>query len=172
MRRMKSTLVMALAIGFATVFTSCGNAQDNANTEVAVKTNIGKEQATKMLNSYLKIKDALVKTDGEAASEAAGKLVEALGENQDELAQKIRFDAEHISETKDVGHQRDHFNTLSDNIYALVKATGANDSKLYRQYCPMAMDNKGAYWLSAEKQVNNPYFGDKMLHCGSVKEEL
>ena len=125
-----------------------------------------------MLNSYLEIKDALVKTDGEAASKAARKLVEALGEHQDELAQKIRFDAEHISETKDAGHQREHFNTLSDNIYALVKATGANDSKLYRQYCPMAMDNKGAYWLSAEKQVNNPYFGDKMLHCGSVKEEL
>lgn len=172
MKTMKSTLVMALAVGFATAFTSCGNAQDNANTEATVQTSISKEQATKMLNSYLEIKDALVKTDGEAASKAAGKLVEALGENKDNLAQKIRFDAEHISETKDAGHQRDHFNTLSDSIYALVKATGANDSKLYRQYCPMAMDNKGAYWLSAEKQVNNPYFGDKMLHCGSVKEEL
>jgi hypothetical protein len=36
----------------------------------------------------------------------------------------------------------------------------------------MAFNNEGAYWLSAEKEVNNPYFGDKMLHCGSVKEEL
>jgi len=171
-KTMKSTLVMALAIGFITAFMSCGNAQDNANTETTVQTNISKEQANKMLNSYLEIKDALVKTDGETASKAAGKLVETLGDSQDELAKKIRFDAEHISETKDAGHQRDHFNTLSDNIYAVVKATGANDSKLYRQYCPMAMDNKGAYWLSAEKEVNNPYFGDKMLHCGSVKEEL
>ncbi len=170
--KMKSTLVMALAISLATTLTSCGNAQDDANSETRVQTNISKEQATKMLNSYLEIKDALVKTDGEAASNAAEKLVEALGENQDELAQKIRFDAEHIFESKDAGQQRDHFNTLSDNIYALVKATGANDSKLYRQYCPMAMDNKGAYWLSTEKQVNNPYFGDKMLHCGNVKEEI
>lgn len=170
MKKIKSTLVMAIAMLFATVFVACSNAQENTTSEV--KTNISKEQASKMLNSYLKVKDALVKTDGEAASTAAKKLVEDLGDNQDELAKKIRFDAEHISETKDAGHQRDHFNTLSDNIYALVKATGANDGKLYRQYCPMAMDNKGAYWLSAEKQVNNPYFGDKMLHCGSVKEEL
>jgi len=44
--------------------------------------------------------------------------------------------------------------------------------KLYRQYCPMAFQNKGAYWLSSEKKIMNPYFGDKMLHCGVVKEEF
>ena len=169
-KKMKSTLVMAFAIVCTTHFVSCSNVQDSTTDEV--QTSISKEQASELLNNYLKVKNALVETDGEAASAAAIKLVEALGDNQDELAKKIRFDSEHISETKDEGQQRDHLNILSDNIYILVKATRANDSKLYRQYCPMAFDNKGAFWLSAEKQVNNPYFGDKMLHCGSVKEEL
>ena len=171
---MKSTLVVAIALGISTSFISCSNAQNN-NQEIAntvQSTAISKEQAQKVLSAYLEVKEALVQTNGETASSAAEKLVTALGDSKDELAGKIRFDAQHIAETKDAGHQRDHFNTLSDNIYAMVKATGANDSKLYRQYCPMAMDNEGAYWLSAEKEVNNPYFGNKMLHCGSVKETL
>lgn len=171
---MKSTLVVAIAVGISTSFISCSNAQNNNQeiTGTVQSTTISKEQAQKVLSAYLEVKEALVQTNGETASSAAQKLVTALGDTKDELADKIRFDAEHIAETKDAGHQRDHFNTLSDNIYAMVKATGANADNLYRQYCPMAMDNEGAYWLSAEKEVNNPYFGNKMLHCGSVKETI
>ena len=113
-----------------------------------------------------------MQSDGSAASKAAGKLILSIPDGQDELMKKIRFDAQHIADTENVDHQRDHFNTLSDNIYAWVKESNVNDQKLYKQYCPMAFNNEGAYWLSAEKEVNNPYFGDKMLHCGSVKEEL
>ena len=39
---------------------------------------------------------------------------------------------------------------------------------IYIQHCPMADNNKGADWLSLNKAIKNPYFGDKMLHCGSV----
>ncbi len=113
-----------------------------------------------------------MQTDGATASKAASELVASIGANPDELFQKIRFDAQHIADTENPDHQRDHFNTLSDNIYQWVKDTETNEQKLYRQYCPMAFDNRGAYWLSAEKEINNPYFGNKMLRCGSVKEEL
>ena len=113
-----------------------------------------------------------MKTNGAAASAAAAKLIETLGDIQDKLIADIRFDAEHIEETKTASHQRDHFNSLSDNVYTLIKSTQGNKDEIYRQYCPMAFDNKGAFWLSAEKEVNNPYFGDMMLHCGSVKETL
>ncbi|MEZ4932962.1 MAG: DUF3347 domain-containing protein [Saprospiraceae bacterium] len=37
------------------------------------------------------------------------------------------------------------------------------------QYCLMAIDNKGADWLSEEEEIRNPYFGEKMMKCGSVK---
>jgi Cu(I)/Ag(I) efflux system membrane fusion protein len=43
---------------------------------------------------------------------------------------------------------------------------------LYVQKCPMANSNKGAVWLSTEKEVKNPYYGDTMLTCGSVIEEI
>lgn len=137
-----------------------------------VSTEISKEQASKILASYLKVKDWLVKTDGVGAREEAKVLVEIIGDTEDELGKKLHFDAKHISETKDHVHQRDHFYTLSNNVIALVKATGANSTPIYRQFCPMARDNQGASWLSAESEVFNPYFGNEMLHCGSVKEEL
>jgi hypothetical protein len=132
---------------------------------------VSKEDAQKILSNYLKIKNALVKTDGEEANATAKDMLGLLT-SKDELVGKIKIDIEHIINTNDPSKQRDYFNTLSDNVYNLIKSTSANESAIYRQFCPMAMNNKGAYWLSAEKEVNNPYFGDMMLHCGSVKEEL
>ena len=40
--------------------------------------------------------------------------------------------------------------------------------KIYIYYCPMA----DASWLQKEEGTRNPYYGAKMLKCGSVKEEL
>ncbi|MFY0593941.1 MAG: DUF3347 domain-containing protein [Roseivirga sp.] len=36
----------------------------------------------------------------------------------------------------------------------------------------MAFNNKGAFWLATEKEINNLYFGNLMLHCGSVQETI
>lgn len=172
MKMTKSILTLAITVVMSVASTSCSNSQNKGTTGTSPDINMGREQTSTLLDGYLDIKDALVETDGEAASRAAKQLLEQINNGQDGLTQKIRFDVGHIAETENVEHQRDHFDTLSDNIYALIKAKGANEKKLYRQYCPMAFNNEGAYWLSAEKEVNNPYFGDKMLHCGSTKEEL
>ena len=40
--------------------------------------------------------------------------------------------------------------------------------EVYLEYCPMAK----ASWLSSEKEISNPYLGNKMLKCGSVKETI
>jgi len=32
----------------------------------------------------------------------------------------------------------------------------------------MADNNKGAAWISAQKDIRNPYYGDAMLTCGRV----
>jgi hypothetical protein len=81
------------------------------------------------------------------------------------------FDAEHISETKDVGHQRDHFTSLSKNMYAVMKVS-KQDVPIYYQFCPMANKGKGANWLSKENIVKNPYYGSKMMGCGKTVETL
>ncbi len=61
---------------------------------------------------------------------------------------------------------------LSADIIALMKHTDVNSGNLYVQHCPMANEGEGGYWLAAEKEVRNPYYGDEMLNCGAVKETI
>ncbi len=130
------------------------------------------QQTQGILSSYLQIKDALVKTDSKTAGVAAKDLVALVGDKSDDVSKKVKANAKEISESSDIKVQRKHFNDLSQNVYALVKSSSNNDKPVYKQYCPMAFNNTGAYWLASEKEINNPYFGDMMLHCGMVKEEL
>jgi Cu(I)/Ag(I) efflux system membrane fusion protein len=87
-----------------------------------------------------------------------------------ELLRPIQSSLDKIDQTSDVEEQRKHFETLSDNLIEAVEYFGVVEDTIYRQYCPMAFRDQGAYWLSGEKEIRNPYFGDKMLTCGEVKE--
>lgn len=129
-------------------------------------------QSNTVLSTYLDIKDALVITNGKNASLAAGKMASLLKGKSDGLSKKLFADAKGISESGDVKVQRKHFDTLSQNVYDYAKASGEKDGPIYKQFCPMAFNNTGAFWFSSEKEIYNPYFGSMMLHCGSVKEEL
>lgn len=143
-----------------------------------------KEHINGLLQKYYELKDALVQEKADKAKTAGNEIMEELetfdkskldGEQKtlyEEHVSKIKEDAEHIMKTGEVSHQRDHLPTLTKNMYSMVKAYNANEKTLYYQYCPMAMDNNGAYWLSESKEIENPYFGDKMLKCGSTKETL
>lgn len=130
------------------------------------------QQPDTVLDTYFQIKDALVETDYNSASSAAKHLLGLLNGKNDDLSLKLKEDASQISKSNDVEFQRKHFNSLSENMYALIKTDSGKEGTIYKQYCPMAFNNTGAFWLASEKEINNPYFGDKMLHCGVVKEEL
>ncbi|MDH5610539.1 MAG: DUF3347 domain-containing protein [Cyclobacteriaceae bacterium] len=132
----------------------------------------GNETARKVLTAYLDIKEALVATDIKAAAGSARSIQTVIGKSQEELLVKIYADAATIVASTTVEGQRSAFKTLSENVYQLIRSTQANEATLYRQYCPMAEKNTGGYWLSVSKEIRNPYFGDRMLMCGSVKEEI
>ena len=51
-------------------------------------------------------------------------------------------------------------------------AAMAMEQTLYKDFCPMYSDGKGATWLSETKEIKNPYLGKKMPTCGSMKEEI
>ncbi len=149
---MKKNLIL---IALAVLMTSCGG-----------KTEQNENNSNKALvEGYLKVKDALVSTDPVLAKKAAEEFL-SLNPNA-----TMKESLQAIVGTEDVAAQRVTFETLSENMYELVKANGSS-TPLYKQYCPMAFGNKGAYWLAAEEEVNNPYFGDRMLHCGSVQETI
>lgn len=140
--------------------------------------------ASKILSDYLMLKNALTKDDDKDAAAAASELIKALesvdkaslNAEQAKVYNDIKADAvehaEHIASNGDnIEHQREHFDTLSQEVYELLKATGAGQ-KLYYANCPMYNGNKGANWISETKEIQNPYLGQAMLTCGSVIEEL
>ncbi|MFN4284363.1 MAG: DUF3347 domain-containing protein [Lacibacter sp.] len=73
---------------------------------------------------------------------------------------------------RDLEQKRASFEMVSTVMYDLLKALQPVGVKAYYQYCPMAFEDKGAYWLSATDSIRNPYFGNKMLRCGENKEVL
>ena len=53
-----------------------------------------------------------------------------------------------------------------------IKVFGTPEDTFYIQHCPMAFDNEGADWISKEREIRNPYFGDKMMKCGIVQDTI
>jgi hypothetical protein len=137
-----------------------------------------------LTQAYLTLKNALVQTNAAEAKTAAEALLASLNgfdakklkqEEQaryTEQAEALRSAGSQIAGSTDIKKQREQFVQVTKSIYALNKAFDANQSTLYYQYCPMAFNNTGGYWLSAEQEIRNPYFGDKMLKCGRVAETL
>jgi len=119
---------------------------------------------------YLHVKDALVASKSDEAKKGAGELQKALKDVSGSAAAGEA--ASKIAATSDLKTQRKAFSALSNEMATLVKDGKLSMGMLYLEYCPMANGNTGAYWLSNEKEIKNPYFGDMMLKCGSVKETI
>jgi Cu(I)/Ag(I) efflux system membrane fusion protein len=139
-----------------------------------------------MVASYYSLKDALVATDGAKAVEAATKLrsvAEGFGKDMGDQPQytemqpkleKIKAGSDAITKSKPeaVEEKRQQFSEISDAMFSILKKANLRHAGIYQEFCPMAFNDKGAYWLSAESDIKNPYFGKKMLECGEVKDSL
>jgi len=185
------TLIFSIALS-TLFFAACNNgttknqstdepssAANNQEAPAATVNPVGE-----LINNYLHIKDALTKDNNKDAATAGTEMVKAFNKfdktsltpEQTKVYNDIEEDAkehaEHIgANAGNIEHQREHFETLSQEMYELVKSVGAGQ-ELYYTHCPMYNNNKGANWLSETKEVQNPYFGQSMSKCGSVKEEL
>ncbi len=125
---------------------------------------------TSVYTAYLEIKKGLVNTDPSSVQQAASNLEKALKEIQP--SSQLQSIAELIALTKGIDKQRDFFVTLSAEITQLVSAAPITSGAIYQQFCPMAFEGAGGYWLSDSKEIRNPYYGDKMLTCGAVKQTI
>ena len=84
----------------------------------------------------------------------------------------LQTHSDKIVNLANVEAQRKQFGFLSDALIQVVEAFGTEGTALYVQHCPMAFDNEGADWLATEEEIQNPYFGDKMMRCGLVKKTM
>ena len=146
-----------------------------------------KQQLGFVVNEYIDLKDALVKGDAFKAQNQAKNIDKALKEVDMLLLlddahnvwmnalKAINRSIETIQNSKTIELQRKEFEALSLNLAEVINDFGiitVNNKALYLKYCPMVNNNQGAYWLSYDKKIKNPYFGDKMLDCGELKKHL
>ncbi len=152
-----------------------------ANSSADVKDKVSIKE---IITAYLQLKNAFANDNSNDAASSAIILQTglsnfnktALSAQQMKTFEDIESDAgehaEHIGKNGgNIKHQREHFEMLSKDIYDLVKAFGAGQV-LYKDFCPMYNNNKGAFWISEIKEMKNPYLGKAMPTCGTVKEEI
>lgn len=165
--------------------TATTNNENHSNMNERVK--VSKEfqnQLKTVFNDYIKLKDALVKDASNNVVTESKKLVDNLSKIDMKLLtdkkihnhwmpleKEIKASAISISKTSNIKEQRNHFKHLSSHLINALQLFGVNE-KVFVDFCPMADNNKGGYWLSLEEKIVNPYFGDAMLECGSVKQVI
>ncbi len=126
------------------------------------------ENVANVYEHYEHIKNDLVGSNPGDAQKGAEMLNEALGKV--EGADAALSASQKIATTDNLKVQRKLFSELSDEVEALLRGK-ITSGKLYKDFCPMAL-NGGAYWLSSIEDIRNPYYGAQMLSCGKVAEVI
>ena len=159
--------------------------EDHSNMTERLKVSADFQNQLKMVfNDYVILKDALVMDDSDISKKAANDMLISLGKIDMDLltdknafnhwmsiAKGIEVSANSIAGTTQIKEHRNHFKGLSAQLTLAVQLFGI-DQKVFKQFCPMADNNKGAYWLSLENEIRNPYFGAAMHKCGSVEKVI
>ena len=123
------------------------------------------DDAAKVDIAAAKVKDAISATDMHLLTgENHMVWMKYLGEMNQQIVT--------ILTDKDIESKRVSFAGFNDSLHNCVKTFGIKDEIVYYQFCPMAMNSKGAFWFSNVKEIRNPYLGSKMLKCGMTKETI
>jgi Cu(I)/Ag(I) efflux system membrane fusion protein len=141
-------------------------------------------QLNTVFDQYVNLKNAFVQSDVKMANRAAQEVQKSLlkvdmklltgdahmkwMDLSGNLDKQLRL----IISSDKIEDQRMAFSEFSNQFYKTVKTFGLMGKTAYYQFCPMAFNSKGAYWLSESKTIQNPYFGKKMIDCGETRETL
>ena len=143
-----------------------------------------KDALNPIFTEYLKLTDALTSDNLEEAKKVGSNLLKAVedvnmslftGESHKvwmDLSVELKNELQHIKHFKTLGELRKSFNQISESIINMEIGFKPNNETLYVLHCPMANNNKGGDWISASKEVKNPYYGKAMLTCGEVSKEI
>ncbi len=143
-----------------------------------------KQSLQSIYDIYFALKDALTKDNFSIAKDKIkdlGITIEKINMNifkgsaheiwMKNYAQLIN-QTKHSEHIKDINELRKAFESISEAMISLTNTFHPLEANSFVQFCPMAFDNKGAKWLSKEKNIVNPYFGASMIKCGKVQEVI
>ncbi len=142
-----------------------------------------RDQLTSVIAEYLELKNNLVQSNTGQVAASAQQVLSSLnavdmelldGEDHMEWMREfptLKTTAESISGSTSLEEQRASFGALSAQLIETVKYFQIQ-GVYYEQFCPMTNNGKGAYWLSEQKEIANPYLGEGMGHCGETIARL
>ena len=141
-----------------------------------------RDQITQVADAYFKVKNGLVSDQlnqsqkdltevKKAVSQVDMKLVEGKAHDSWMKVQaQLNAAVGTMEKASSIDEARKGFSNLSEAVLEMTELFGLNKEAVYKDYCPMAFGNQGAFWLSERKDITNPYFGASMLTCGEVKQ--
>ena len=170
--RIAAMLLMFVSLGFSQDTMKMGH--DHSKMDMSEMDNMQmapefkNDDLAKVYAHYEHIKIALVHSNSNDVKLGAKMLSNSLKSVKGSDAASMAV--KDIESAGDLKSQRAAFSVLSDEMAVLV-AGNLKSGMIYKDFCPMALEG-GAYWLSSEKEIQNPYLGNKMLKCGSIKEVI
>nr|WP_294900712.1 DUF3347 domain-containing protein [uncultured Pedobacter sp.] len=140
---------------------------ENATEQASANPKFADAKVNEVYQHYIHLKTALVNDDNKEATSGANMLAKALKD--------ANISAKNINAmvaAKDIKAKRAKLSDLSNELAETFRKSKLESGVVYKQYCPMANDGNGGYWLASEKKISNPFYGSKMISCGSVEEEI
>lgn len=130
------------------------------------------KQGDAILDLYLTSQQKLAADDLASTKALAHEIqkLNSLGKLDSKIWAKCSTSVLALSKAPDIKSARKSFYTWSNQMIDLVKVQPKLFSVKYQMaYCPMAITDKGAFWLQSAKAIENPYFGNSMLRCGEFR---
>lgn len=143
-----------------------------------------KQQLGEVVKQYLLLKDKLVMDNADIKTEVKNINValtkvdmnSVMGDAHNvwmKALNSLNKELKLLEKAVNIEEQRALFSSISNELIKISKKLGvemSNKKPVYIDFCPMANNDKGGYWLSAEEKIKNPYFGKKMIKCGEIKQ--
>lgn len=179
---MKRNALIALIITAIVALSSCGNENKKQGgvTNSSAAASAVEEQVTDdtvitfsddriamVFKEYQQMRMALINSNFKEFQVKASALGLKLTDDKFDLESIVL----NIATAQDIEKQRELFAQLTTTLEPIFKES-LSGGTIYKQFCPMAFNNEGGYWLSDASEIYNPYFGDKMLRCGKITETL
>ena len=160
----------------------------NQNTEAknSNKEQLSAENLQKIklwIDAYLPLKNALIEGNAKSAQAYSANLFSTISKSniqldkttQDEFniyQKQLIHQLEQFNKFSKIDQQRKLFIQINQNLIELLMSINYQQDGLFIQHCPMVDNNTGADWLSIDKKILNPYYGDLMLNCGEINKQL
>ncbi|WP_413533157.1 DUF3347 domain-containing protein [Empedobacter brevis] len=140
-----------------------------------------KNQLSQLFDSYFSLKDAFVKGDENEIStqiSSFSKSIAAIDMTKlsveshlvwMQVLNDLEATSNQLIQEKNIEKQRSIFAKLSEPMYKLAQKAKLGYT-VYYQNCPMFKG--GSNWLSKEESIQNPFYGNMMLTCGSTIETI